>query len=268
VRRWIESHVEVAGAIEQPHIRPWATALRVPTARGTMWFKAARPAFAHEARVVELLRPFAPDLLPEVIASTDDGWLLLADAGERAREHPVDWRAVLHAYAELQRESASVVDALLAAGAYDNRSDRVLERAEALTRFLPDDLAAALRERLPRVCEHMERIGTSRLPVTVDHGDLHDGNVFSARGQVRILDWGDSAVAHPFFTLSIAEGDEVEWALEAWDGFAPHAELQEEAAIVVEHRFLLRALNWEHVAALGESAHLVERIRLFVGSSA
>jgi hypothetical protein len=40
--------------------------------------------------------------------------------------------------------------------------------------------------------------------------------------------------------------------------------LDEEAAIVAELRFLLRALNWEHVAALGESEHLVERIRLFL----
>ncbi len=29
--RWIESHVEVTGPIEQPHIRSWATALRIPT---------------------------------------------------------------------------------------------------------------------------------------------------------------------------------------------------------------------------------------------
>jgi hypothetical protein len=53
-----------------------------------VWFKAARPAFAHDARVLQILHPLAPDLVPEVIASTVEGWLLLADAGERAREHP------------------------------------------------------------------------------------------------------------------------------------------------------------------------------------
>jgi hypothetical protein len=31
--------------------------------------------------------------------------------------------------------------------------------------------------------------------------------------------------------------------------------------------FLLRALNWEHTAALGDVDHLVDRIRRFVGSS-
>jgi hypothetical protein len=242
----------------------WATALRVPTSRGVVWFKAARPAFAHEARVLEVLQPLAPQLLPEVIASTDDGWLLLADAGERAREHPIDWRAMLHAYAALQRASAEHVDALLAAGVHDNRPASVVDRAEALMRYLPAELVAAVQARLPHVAEQMDRLAASRLPTTIDHGDLHDGNVFSADGRVRIIDWGDSAVAHPFFTLSVADPEENAWAVEAWEGYAPQDELQEEAAIVDELRFLLRALNWEHTAALGESEHLIDRIRLFL----
>jgi hypothetical protein len=263
-RRWIESNVEIAGKIEQPHVRPWASALRVPTPTGTVWFKAARPAFAHEARVLDVLRPLAPELLPEVLASNDDGWLLLADAGERAREHPIDWRAMLERYAVLQRDSAAHVYALLAAGAHDIRPARVVERVRALVPYLPAELAASLEAQLPQVAEKMTRLAASRLPVTIDHGDLHDGNVFSSEGNVRIIDWGDSAVAHPFFTLSVAEPEETEWAIAAWEGYAPREELVEEAAIVDDLRFLLRALNWEHVAALGYSEHLVERIRLFL----
>jgi hypothetical protein len=262
--RWIESHVDVTGSIEQPHVRAWATALRVPTSRGIVWFKAARPAFAHEARVLEVLGRLTPDLLPEVIASTEEGWLLLADAGERAREHPIDWRALLHDYAALQRASAAHVDTLLDAGAYDNRPQHVVERVRALMHYLPSELAARLEARLPHVARQMERLAASRLPVTVDHGDLHDANVFSSAGRVRIIDWGDSAVAHPFFTLSVGDPEEAAWTVEAWAGHAPRDELDEEAAIVDELRFLLRALNWEHVAALGESEHLVERVRLFV----
>jgi hypothetical protein len=236
----------------------------VPSSHGVVWFKAARPAFAHEAHVLTILGPLAPELLPEVIASTDEGWLLLADAGERAREHPVDWRAMLHEYAVLQRASALHLEALLATGAYDNRPDHVVERARALMHYLPRGVAAGLEGRLPHVAERMRRLAASRLPATIDHGDLHDGNVFSSGGQARIIDWGDCAVAHPFFTLSVAEPEEVDWTLAAWEGHAPDDELEEEAWIVRELRFLLRALNWEHVAALGETEHLIDRIRLFV----
>lgn len=214
--------------------------------------------------MLAILGQVAAELLPEVIASTGDGWLLLADAGERAREHPIDWRVMLRSYAELQRGAAAHVDALLAAGAYDNRPERVVERARALMHYLPADLAAELGARLPQVAEQIDRLAASRLPVTIDHGDLHDANVFSSEGHVRIIDWGDSAVAHPFFTLSVADPEEIPWTLEAWEGYASADELEEEAAVVEELRFLLRALNWEHVAALGDSEHLVERIRLFV----
>ncbi len=264
MRRFIASHVEVTGEIEQPHVRPWATVLRVPTAEGVCWFKASRAAFAHEGRVLEVLRPLAPSLLPEVIAATSEGWLLLADAGERAREHPVDWPAMLRRYARLQQRSADATARLLEAGAYDNRPERVVERIEALTTWLPASVERRLRARLPAVEERLEELAASRLPATVDHGDLHDGNVFTRDGVVRLLDWGDSAVAHPFFSLTTAEPEEVSPYLDAWKGAAPREELAREAALVMELRFLLRALNWEHVAALGEREHLVDRVERFL----
>jgi Ser/Thr protein kinase RdoA (MazF antagonist) len=172
---------------------------------------------------------------------------------------------MLHAYAELQRGAAAHVDGLLATGAYDNRPERVVERARALMHYLPAELAAELEVRLPDVAKRLDRLAASHLPATIDHADLHDANVFSSEGHVRIIDWGDSAVAHPFFTLSVAGPEEIPWTLEAWEGFASADELEEEAAIVEELRFLLRALNCEHVAALGETEHLVDRIRRFVG---
>ena len=43
---WIDERLVVAGTrrtgpVEQPHLRPWATVLRVPTSDGTVWLKAA-----------------------------------------------------------------------------------------------------------------------------------------------------------------------------------------------------------------------------------
>jgi hypothetical protein len=97
--------------------------------------------------------------------------------------------------------------------------------------------------------------------------DLRDGNVFAKDGEVRLLDRGDSAVAHPFFSLSTAEPGEVAPYLEAWEGAASRAQLEREAGIVMELRFLVRALNWEHVAALGEHEQLLDRVERFVSDS-
>lgn len=253
----------MTGAIEVPHERPWATAMRIPTARGVVWFKASRPPWDHEAGVLQVLAPLAAGLLPEVIAASDEGWLLLADAGDRVREHPVEWSRIAGPYAELQRASAPHVDALLAAGAFDNRPSAVVAQAEGLLEVLPAELARGLEARLPRVAELMDRLAASPLGVTVDHGDLHDGNVFTRGERVTIIDWGDSAVAHPFFTLSVAEDDEIWARLAAWEG--SH---EDDLATVRELRFLIRALNWAHLAAFGEpwSDHLHDRIRRYLAT--
>ena len=45
VDAWVGTRLEelglgITGPVEQPHIRPWATALRIPTDGGDVWFKA------------------------------------------------------------------------------------------------------------------------------------------------------------------------------------------------------------------------------------
>jgi hypothetical protein len=84
---WISEHVEVAGEIEQPHVRPWATAMRVPTPAGAVWFKASIPLLAHEGAVVEVLARRQPAHVPELIAlDRASGWMLQGGAGTRLRE--------------------------------------------------------------------------------------------------------------------------------------------------------------------------------------
>ena len=46
--RLAASGIRRTGEVEQPHLRPWATALRAPTDRGPVWRKAAGPETAFE----------------------------------------------------------------------------------------------------------------------------------------------------------------------------------------------------------------------------
>jgi hypothetical protein len=246
VHAWIESHVEVTGDSEQPHVRPWATALRIPTSDGIVWFKASRDAFAYEARLLELLVPLAPDLLPEVIAARPEaGWLLLVDAGERAREHPIDLTPLMRRYAELQITAIPYADAVLAAGAFDTRMPQLDDVFPALE----PETAAALRARLPQVERTFARLAESPIPVTLDHGDLHDGNVFSRDGHARLLDWGDAAVGHPLATLALEPDDPaaVDAYLDVWSAVVPRDELLRSLEDVREVRWLLRAINYARV---------------------
>src|SRR6476469_4008990 len=106
---WIDERAERTGEIAQPHVRPWATALRVPTADGDLWFKATIPAVAHEVTVLDRLAVRSAGSVPELVAADEArGWMLMRDGGERLREviererTLEHWLDVLPLYAELQ----------------------------------------------------------------------------------------------------------------------------------------------------------------------
>jgi Phosphotransferase enzyme family len=246
-RAWIASQVVVTGEIRQVHAKPWSTVWRVPTAREAVWFKAPASEFAYEAAVLEVLLPLAPDLLPEVVAlSPDTGWLLLADAGDRAREHPPNWAPVLRRYAELQIAAAPVAGDLLAAGAIDHRD--LPSRVRRLVPFLHEETRAKLEPRLPEVDERLARLAASPLAATIDHNDLHDGNVFVRDQHARVLDWGDSTVGHPFLSLVEMVPAGRAAYLELFSGLAPVDRLAQDAEDVLALRPLLQALTEDRVA--------------------
>ena len=86
------------------------------------------------------------------------------------------------------------------------------------------------------------------LPVTIEHDNLHDGNVLE---DGRIFDWGDAGVAHPFFTTVISLQEEPERVrdayLEPWTSFAPRAELLEILEDALWVGKAARALTWAEI---------------------
>ena len=80
---WIDDQgVERTGEVEQPHLRPWATVLRVPTRNGPLWFKACSADTAFEAALYELLARVVPDkVLVPLAVDVERAWILLPDGG-------------------------------------------------------------------------------------------------------------------------------------------------------------------------------------------
>src|SRR3954454_20441382 len=50
------------------------------------------------------------------------------------------------------------------------------------------------------MCRELASYG---IPETIQHDDLHDGQVFLQDGRYRFSDWGDSCVSHPFHSLTV-----------------------------------------------------------------
>jgi len=210
IEDWINAHVEPAGAIETAHERSWATVLRVPLVDRTVWFKACAPVQAFEPRLTGALFARWPDRVAEVLGQDNErGWLLLADAGmpvSALGNPPEMWLNALPRYAELQRGEAAHAPEHLAHGVPDLRLVTLPARyADLLQRELPleADELRRLRAFEPRFAELCDDLAGLNLPATVQHDDLHLANLFVQGAHLRVLDWGDASIAHPFGSLVV-----------------------------------------------------------------
>jgi hypothetical protein len=206
---WIRERLEPTGDIDLVQERPWGTVRRVPTADGNAWFKECAPTQAFEPSLTAALSSRWPDRLPEVLAyDIARSWLLVGDAGE-----PLGfdgglepWLSVLPRYAELQQGEATHLIEHLAGGVPDRRLAVFPTLYDAaLGRELPVGSSdqARLRAFAPRFAELCHELAVAGLAATIQHDDLHGANVYSRGDTLRIVDWGDSCVSHPFLTVFV-----------------------------------------------------------------
>jgi len=207
---WIRAHVEPVAAIETVHERPWAMVSRVPLVHGVAWFKECAPVQGFEAQLTASLFSRWPDRVTSVLAHDDERrWLLLADAGRPLRElgnPPEMWMSALPRYAELQRGEVAHVEEHLKAGVPDLRVSASAALYEDLLRHelpLGTEEIARLHAFAPRFEELSRALEACGVPPSVQHDDLHMNNVYERDGTLRIIDWGDSSIAHPFASLVV-----------------------------------------------------------------
>ncbi len=283
---WIEESIggPPTRPVEQPHVYPWSTVLRVPTREGDLWFKASSPTHSFEAALALELVRVMPDRVPEVVAADPGrGWLLMRDAGIRlrdlvgGREQLVHWEWLLPLYAELQIALAPRASELLTLGVPDERLEnltahfeRLLGDEDALLVGQPEGLSgdelARLRAAVPEVAALCRELAAYGVPETLQHDDFHDGQVFVADGRYRFLDWGDSCVSHPFHTLVVTlraaahkhvfepGGPEVERLRDVY--LEPFGGSELAAAVDLAHRTgtIARALAWYRFVSAPDAA--------------
>ncbi len=279
VRLWIEQRLAehgmaITSSVTQPHIRPWSTALAIPTTAGQVWFKAAGPGTRHEVPLVDaMVRWRIPGVLEPLALQLDRGWMLLPDGGTRLRdvadggpglEH---WVRILPEWASMQRQLASHASELIAIGIPDLRPSRLPDLLASLAddpdASLTEEDRSRLRELVPTFAGWCAELEAHGIQPSLQHDDLHDGNVFVGGTGDRIFDWGDAGVAHPFGTLlvtlrSVASrglGEEPDATrtldrlrdayLEPWTDGHSLAELTRIATVAMRVAIVGRSLSWK-----------------------
>ena len=202
--------VEPTDEPEITHERPWSTVLRVPVDGGVVWFKECNAVQRFEPRLSATLAERAPDLVAAVLGHDEErAWILFEDAGlpiAVSGNPPEAWLEVLPRYAELQRAETVHVDDHVQHGVPDLRLPALPGRYDdMLSRDLPigPDEVECLRRFGQAFAELCDELAAHGVPPSIQHDDLHMANVYDDAGRLRILDWGDSSVAHPFFSLVV-----------------------------------------------------------------
>jgi hypothetical protein len=220
---WVAGHAEQAGLTltgerEQPHARPWSSAIRFESDGGRLWFKVNGPGTRHEAALVGTLGRVVPYLVPELLAvDAERGWSLMRDAGPvmRTLADPdqlwTRWEQVLTAYAEAQLTLAAYLPELLAEGVEDlgptalpGHARRMCDELAALPEdeggLTPEDVRR-VHDALPSYDVACSELAESGVPPSINHDDLHSSNICWGDVGPRIIDWGDAVVGHPFGTM-------------------------------------------------------------------
>jgi hypothetical protein len=179
----------------------------VPAAHEVMWFKACAPHQSFEVPLTAGLSVRHTSVTEVIAAHPARRWMLMADAGTRLHElgnPPQRWLEVLPAYATLQIEETRRAAEHLAVGVPDLRVGRLPGRFGELRRAdLPiDDAARGWLERFePTFVAWCAELDGAGIGGSIQHDDLHMNNVYERAGALRVLDWGDACVSHPFFSL-------------------------------------------------------------------
>jgi hypothetical protein len=293
LRGWCESILGPVTSMEQHKLRGWATVWRVTTPDGVWFAKQNCPGQKFEIPLMAELSRLAPDRVVPVTAARD-GFLLTPDQGPTFLRSSGDdlgsWVRLARAAALLQRELVPHHGALAAAGVTElpatSAADYVAARVEQFAtlprddpRALAHETAARLGAHLPVVRRWADEVAALGLPITLNHNDLHENNVFDVAGGLRFFDFGDSLLTEPLGVLLIplnlladkltAGADDArlwrvaEAALEVWTDLAPVAELRAALPAALQLGRLGRVESWvrcqpsladDELAAFGSAA--------------
>jgi hypothetical protein len=211
VEAWIDEQLAATGRRRTGVMRVsrvWSISavLRVPTDSGDVWFKASCDLFRSEAALHRVLARHFPDDVPVLIGTdAERGWLLMEamhGAGESDRAPGAD-AALAARWGAVQLASLDILDELLQAGAPVRGADvtvagfhRAATDSPELATLTPEQ-RAALGDVTVEVEQMVREFWDCGVPDTLNHGDLHLGNVAYDGSVLRVFDLTDSCVSHP-----------------------------------------------------------------------
>jgi hypothetical protein len=192
--------------------------IRFDTDREAVWFKAAGEPNTREFPLTVLLSSSLQDYLPKILAVQPhwNAWIMPAVPGISlsAAEDPSLWRNAARDLARLQIASIEIVRDVLDRKPRDVRTETLLEAVEpffALMQTLMEQQTKSAPPRLSlselqtlesNIRDALLALQLEQVPDTVGNLDLNPDNVIALPQSTVFLDWAETSVGHPFFSLA------------------------------------------------------------------
>ncbi|QLZ70753.1 aminoglycoside phosphotransferase family protein [Legionella sp. PC1000] len=218
---WAQNYLNQQGySIQEPfrliQSSAWAKVYQITTTKGDLYLKQIPESFAIEPNLLLYLRSFFPSLVPEVLGNNLClRCFLMSDRGIPLREifsinYQVDLaKEALKSYVQIQTGLISQIDALLTLGVPDwrlaNLPDLYLKLLHESEFLSHDGLTVSELQHLislhPKVTALCQSLAQYSIPETIEHSDFHENNIVFQAQHLTIIDWGETVISHPFFSL-------------------------------------------------------------------
>ena len=285
---WINIQLDQVGervkSIEPVHSGQDNVVFIVLTDESRYYLKICDAPNTHEPPLMTALDSWLPGYVPHVLAyDAVHNWLLMADAGQtlRASIRSTGKKTLsdkmLRMFADLQQQMIPHREELLDLGVPDRRLtqlpglyDSLIADTSALLVGQENGISEKDLNRLRKYAQTIRELCTQlsdySIPETIQHDDFHTGNVGE---NFQIFDWGESSIAHPFYSILIALRDAKftlkygprvldrlrDVYLETWTDYAPLTRLYEVLKITHQLAALGRALSWWQVIQYTSENH-------------
>ncbi|WP_211202292.1 phosphotransferase [Salicibibacter cibarius] len=191
--------------IEQ--VRSWEKGLllKVHGHNDNYYVKTVPPIFAHEPFVHKSM----PEYVPEIIAIHEEkNTYMMKEMKGQLLGYSKDiqqWKITAQRIASLQQKY--IYDELQIKPIVPNRpiktvltEKQVKKTINSLKNYISHTSYQALLNSIPSVLSLVQTLD-SKLPLSIDHGDLFGGNVIVENEEPLIYDWSNSSITHPFLSV-------------------------------------------------------------------
>lgn len=250
---------------------PWSKVFCFSTEQGNYYLKQTPSSIflSNEPSVIRLLSHQFNANVPKVIEINDDlHCFLMEDAGKSLREtlktdfKPELLYRAIQEYVAIQRSAENQIEEFLKLGSPDWRLEKLpdlytqmIERTDFLkSEGIAEKELYIMNQLNPIFSAKCKLLSDYGIPETIGYHDFHDKNILidSKTKRLTFVDWGETAIIHPFFSLftcleqsvihhGINEGDQVyqklqEACFEGWLELVTQKELLQVSILIKQIR--------------------------------